>query len=98
MGIRRQFVLDKKTDRTIRSLAEEGYGSRSRVVREAVAALAEREAMFEKVESNPGFIKMMERADEDVRAGRLIPQEEIERELERETRLARRKAGRKGRR
>jgi len=97
MSIRRQFVLDRKTDRKIRDLALDGYGSRSRVVRDAVALLAEREAMFEKVESDPAFIRMMERADEDIRAGRLIPQEEIEQELEQEARAARRKAGRKGR-
>lgn len=77
MSIRRQFVLDRKTDRLVKELAREGYGSRSRVVRDAVALLAEREAMFERIESDPDFIAMMERSEKDFRAGRVVSHEEV---------------------
>ena len=77
MAIRRQFVLDKKTDRLVRDLAADSGGNRSRVIREAVRALAEREAMFEQIESDPKFIAMMERSEADFRAGRVVSHEEV---------------------
>lgn len=91
MGIRRQFVLDKKTDRLVRDLAADSGGNRSRVIREAVRALAEREAIFEKIESDPKFIAMMERSEADIRAGRVSTLEEVEERLRRRRKSEERK-------
>ena len=72
-----QIVLDKKSDRLLKDLAADRDGNRSRVVREALQALADQEAMFDRIESDPGFIAMMERSEADFRAGRVIPHEEV---------------------
>jgi len=39
------------------------------------------EAALEKIEADPKFIEMMKRSDEDIRAGRVYSQEEVERRL-----------------
>jgi len=90
MGIRRQFVLDHKTERLLRDLTADGNGNASRIVREAIRQYAEREGMFEAVESDPGFIAMMERSEADFRAGRFVTHEEVKRKI-RATRKRRRK-------
>ena len=41
------------------------------------------EAGMEEVEADPEFIKMMDRTDEDIRAGRVYTQKEVERHLRR---------------
>lgn len=87
--MRRQFVLDKKSNRMLERLAADRDGNYSRVVRQALEALTEQEALAERIESDPGFIKMMERSEADIRAGRVIPHEEVMREM-REARRKRR--------
>jgi predicted transcriptional regulator len=62
-------------------LAETRAGNRSLVVREAIGLYAAMEASLEEIESNPGFIKMMERSAADIRAGRVTTQKEVERRL-----------------
>jgi predicted transcriptional regulator len=79
--MRRQFVLDKKSSRLLDDLAETHAGNRSLVVREAIGLYAAMEASLEEIESNPEFIKMMERSAADIRAGRVSTQEEVERRL-----------------
>lgn len=86
--MRRQFVLDKKSNRLLEQLAADRDGNYSRVVRQALEALSEQEARFERMESDPAFVKMMERSEADFRAGRFISHED----LMRETRTARRKS------
>ena len=80
MGIRRQFVLDPKTERLLRNLTADS-GNASRVVREAIRQYAEREAMFEAIESDPGFIAMMERSEAEFRAGKFVTHEEVKKQL-----------------
>jgi len=79
--MRRQFVLDKKSSRLLEELAETRAGNKSLVVREAIGLYAAMEASLEEIESNPKFVKMMERTAEDLREGRVYSQEEVERHL-----------------
>ena len=77
--MRHQFVLDKKSSRLLKELAESRGGNRSRVVREAIFLYAEQEAYLDKVESDPKFIEMMAKSAADIKAGRVYSQEEAER-------------------
>jgi predicted transcriptional regulator len=81
--MRKQFVLDKKSSQLLDELAETRAGNRSQVVREAIGLYAAMEASLEEIEANPKFIKMMERGAEDIRAGRVYSQEEVEKHLAR---------------
>ena len=77
--MRRQFVLDKKSSRQLDDLAETHAGNRSLVVREAIGLYAAMEASLQEIESNPEFIKMMERTAADIREGRIFTQEDVHR-------------------
>lgn len=79
--MRRQFVLDKKSNQLLEELAENRAGNRSLVVREAIGLFAAMEASLEDIESDPKFLKMMERTAADIRAGRVHTQEDVERLL-----------------
>jgi predicted transcriptional regulator len=75
--MRRQFVLDKRTDKLIEELASNGAGNRSMVVRTAVQLLADMEDRLDKIEADPAFQEMLRKSDADIRAGRVIPHEEV---------------------
>jgi len=75
--MRRQFVLDKRTNKMLEELASYRAGNRSMVVREAIQLYAEMEDQLDKVEADPAFQTMMAKSDADVRAGRLIPHSEV---------------------
>ena len=77
--MRRQFVLDKKSSRQLDELAETHAGNRSLVVREAIGLYAAIETSLEEIESNPEFIKMMERTALDIKEGRVFSQKEVQR-------------------
>jgi predicted transcriptional regulator len=79
--MRRQFVLDNKSNQLLEELAETRAGNRSLVVREAIGFYAAMEASLEAIESNPEFVRMMEKTAADIRAGRVYTQEEVERRL-----------------
>lgn len=79
--LRRQFVLDRKTDRILKRLAADRDGNHSRIVREAIQRFAEIEARLDAIEEDPGFIAMMERSEADFRAGRFIRHEELKRQI-----------------
>ena len=49
-------------------------------IREAIEGY---EAALEEIEADPKFIEMMKRSDEDIRAGRVHTQEEVERMIQR---------------
>jgi predicted transcriptional regulator len=76
--MRRQFVLDKKSSRLLDDLAETRAGNHSLVVREAIELYAAMEDSLEKIESDPGFIKMMERSAKDIREGRVFTQQDVQ--------------------
>jgi predicted transcriptional regulator len=75
--MRRQFVLDKRTDKLIEELASNGAGNRSLVVRTAVQLLADMEDRMDKIEADPAFQEMMRKSDADIRAGRVIPHSDV---------------------
>jgi predicted transcriptional regulator len=76
--MRRQFVLDKESNRQLEELAETRAGNRSLVVREAIGLYAAMEATLEEIEANPKFVKMMERTSADIRDGRVHTQDDVE--------------------
>jgi predicted transcriptional regulator len=55
----------------------------SRVVREALVALADMEDRLDKIEADPAFLEMMRQSDDDIRAGRVVSHEEVKRRLRR---------------
>jgi predicted transcriptional regulator len=75
--MRRQFVLDKRTNKLLEELASYRAGNRSMVVREAIQYYADMEDHLDKIEADPGFQKMMAKSDAEIRAGQLIPHSEI---------------------
>ncbi|HKO03277.1 MAG TPA: ribbon-helix-helix protein, CopG family [Candidatus Acidoferrales bacterium] len=77
--MRRQFVLDEKTDRLLEELAATRAGNRSFVVREALQLYASMESRLDEIESDPGFRRMMDRSAADFRAGRTITHAEVRR-------------------
>jgi predicted transcriptional regulator len=79
--MRRQFVLDKKSNQLLENLAETRAGNRSLVVREAIGLYAAMEDALEEIESNPDFLKMMKRTAADIREGRVYTQDDVESRL-----------------
>jgi predicted transcriptional regulator len=77
--MRRQFVLDEKTDRLLEELASSRAGNRSFVVREALQLYASIESRLDEIESEPKFRRMMDRSAADFRAGRTISHAEVRR-------------------
>jgi predicted transcriptional regulator len=75
--MRRQFVLDKHTDKLLENLAIEGGGNRSMIVRAAIQHFADMQDYLEKIESDPAFQKMMAQSEADIRAGRVTSHEEV---------------------
>jgi predicted transcriptional regulator len=75
--MRRQFVLDKKTNKLLEELASYRAGNRSMVVREAILYYADMEDQLDKIEADPGFQKMMAKSAAEIRAGKLIPHSEV---------------------
>jgi predicted transcriptional regulator len=75
--MRRQFVLDKRTNKLLEELASYRAGNRSMVVREAIQYYADMEDEIDKIEADPEFQKMIAQSDADIRAGRGIPHSEV---------------------
>jgi Arc/MetJ-type ribon-helix-helix transcriptional regulator len=75
--MRRQFVLDKRTEKLIEELASNGASNRSMVVRTAVQLLADMEDRLDRIESDPAFQKMMAESDRAIREGRVTPHGEV---------------------
>lgn len=77
--MRRQFVLDDKTDEMLEELAASRAGNRSFVVREAIHLYAALESRLDEIESDAGFLRLMDRSAADIRAGRVRTQGEVRR-------------------
>jgi hypothetical protein len=86
--MRRQIVLDRKSDKLLKRLTADRDGNYSRTVRQALEALADQDAMFDAIERDPGFIAMMEESDQAFRDGRFTTLDDLKRML----RAKRRKA------
>ncbi len=79
--IRKQFVLDKQTNRLLEELASYRGGNRSLVIREAIQVYADMEDRLDRIEADPAFQAMMVKSDADIKAGRVIPHSEVVRML-----------------
>jgi len=75
--MRKQFVLDKRTEKLLDELASYRGGNRSLVIREAIQIYSDMEDRLEKIEADPAFQKMMEDSDRAIREGRVTPHEEV---------------------
>ena len=75
--MRRQFVLDKRTEDLLEELAADRAGNRSHVVREAIQLYADMEARLDQIESDPEFQRRMEAADDDIRVSRVVSHEKV---------------------
>jgi predicted transcriptional regulator len=75
--MRKQFVLDKRTDQLIEELASYRAGNRSLVVREAVQVYADIEEHLDEIEADPAFQQMMAESEADIQAGRVIPHDKV---------------------
>jgi predicted transcriptional regulator len=75
--MRKQFVIDKKTNKLLEELASCHGGNRSLVVRHAIQVYSDMEDRLEEIETNPAFQAMMAKSAADSKAGRVIPHEEV---------------------
>jgi predicted transcriptional regulator len=79
--MRKQFVLDKRTNKLLEELASYRGGNRSLVIREAIQVYADMEDRLDRIEADPAFQEMMAKSDADIKAGRVIPHSEVVRML-----------------
>jgi len=79
--MRRQFVLDKRTNKLLEELASYRAGNRSMVVREAIQLYADMEDRLDRIEADPAFQKMMDESDKAIREGRVTSHKEVLRML-----------------
>jgi predicted transcriptional regulator len=77
VAMRRQFVLDKRTNKLLEELASYRGGNRSLVVREAIQVYSDMENRLDEVEADPGFQQMMRESDKAIREGRVTAHEEV---------------------
>jgi predicted transcriptional regulator len=86
--MRKQFVLDKRTDGLLDELAAYRGGHRSLVIREAIQAHADMEDRLDKLEADAAFQKMIRESERAIAEGRVTPHEQV-------LRIARRNGKRK---
>jgi predicted transcriptional regulator len=79
--MRRQFVLDKRSEQLLDQLAASRAGNRSFVVREAIALYATLENRLNEIESQEEFRRQMRKSDEDIRAGRVMTHTQLKKRL-----------------
>ena len=75
--MRKQFVLDKRTNKLLEELASYRGGNRSLVVREAIQVYSDMEDRLDKIEADPAFQQMMRESDRAIREGRVTSHEEV---------------------
>jgi predicted transcriptional regulator len=76
-AMRKQFVLDKRTNKLLEELASYNGGNRSLIVRQAIQVYSDMEDRLDKIEADPAFQDMMEESDRAIREGRVTPHEEV---------------------
>ena len=87
--MRKQFVLDKRTNKLLEELASYNGGNRSLIVRQAIQFYSDMEDHLDKIEADSAFQAMMAKSDADIEAGRVTSHEEV---VRRSRALSRRKA------
>ena len=75
--MRKQFVLDKRTNKLLEELASYNGGNRSLIVRQAIQVYSDMEDRLDRIEADPAFRAMMAKSDADIRAGRLTTHKEV---------------------
>ena len=75
--MRRQFVLDQRTNKLLEELASYRAGNRSMVVREAIQLYADMEDRLDKIEADSAFQKVMAESDKAIREARVTPHSEV---------------------
>ena len=75
--MRKQFVLDKRTNELLEELASYRGGNRSIVIREAIQVYADMEDHLDKIEADPAFQDMMRNSDRDIREGRITSHDQV---------------------
>ena len=76
-AMRKQFVIDKKTNKLLEELASYHGGNRRLVVRQAIQVYSDMEDRLEEIETNPTFQARMAKSAADIKAGRVISHEEV---------------------
>ncbi|MBI1955964.1 MAG: hypothetical protein HYS38_06180 [Acidobacteria bacterium] len=75
--MRRQFVLDARSEQLLDQLAAARAGNRSFVVREAIALYASLEDRLAEIEAKPGFQHLMHQTAADIEAGRVLTHAQV---------------------
>jgi predicted transcriptional regulator len=75
--VRKQFVLDKRSDKLLEELAMYRGGNRSLVIREAIQVYADMEERLDKIEGDPQFQRIMDESERAIREGRVTSHEEV---------------------
>ena len=75
--MRKQFVLDKRSDKLLEELASYRGGNRSMVVREAIQVYADMEGRLDKIEEDPRFQRMMDQSERAIHEGRVSSHEKV---------------------
>jgi predicted transcriptional regulator len=75
--MRKQFVLDKRTNKLLDELASYRGGNRSQVIRDAIQVYSDMEDRLAQIEADPAFQKMIEESDRAIREGRVTSHEEV---------------------
>ena len=70
--MRRQFVLDDRSEKLLDQLAKSRAGNRSFVIREAIALYASLEDRLAEIEALPGFQRQMRQTSADIETGRVL--------------------------
>jgi predicted transcriptional regulator len=81
--VRRQVVLDERSEELLNQLAAARAGNRSFVVREAIALYAAVEDRLAEIESDSAFRLRMQRSAADLESGRVLTQAQVEKRLRR---------------
>ena len=79
--MRRQFVLDERSERLLDRLAASRAGNRSFVVREAIALYASLGDRLAEIESQPGFRRLLRQTAADMEAGRVLTHAQVKKRL-----------------
>jgi len=84
--MRRQFVLDARSEQLLDRLAASRAGNRSFVVREAISLYASLEDQLAEMETNPGFERLMRQSAADIEAGRVFTHAQVKKQARRRKR------------
>ena len=79
--MRRQFVLDARSEKLLDRLAASRAGNRSYVIREAIALYASLEDRLDQIEAELGFQRQMLQSAADIKAGRVMTHSQAFRRL-----------------